>query len=252
MPCFFLHYIFTDYLRNKLISLLSPGILWYISLSFFYVIPQFCPVHFRDADLSASSRSGLCSWVAWHEAVQCWDSLQNQWLGGVTCSLPDFEKSTYSVFLSLSNFKVVNHDNTNTGIIELLWASNVGEAHRTLSAPSKYSTNVGSISKSNPFFLIIDDLVVGMWPTCGWRDKKAWLGSPWGKCLRWSNRVTWRISVLPLCVVGSGYDPWCHFAFSLRLKATWGWLGRDEKTNKQTKKQSFMAKISWLLYLSWI
>ena len=127
MPYFFLHYIFTDYLRNKLISLLSPGILWYISLSFFYVIPQFCPVHFRDADLSASSRSGLCSWVAWHEAVQCWDSLQNQWLGGVTCSLPDFEKSTYSVFLSLSNFNVVNHDNTNTGIIELLWASNMLE-----------------------------------------------------------------------------------------------------------------------------
>lgn len=251
MPCFFLHYIFTDYLRHKLISLLSPGILWCISLSFFYVIPQFCPMHFRDADLSASSRSGLYSQVAWHEEVQCWDSVQNQWLGGVTCSLLDFEKSTYSVFLGLFNFKVVNHDNTNTGIIELLRASNVGEAHRTLSAPSKYSTNVGSISKSNPFFLIIDDLVVGTWPTCGWRDKKAQLGSPRAKCLCWSNRVTWRISVLPLRVVGSGYDPWCHFASSLRLKATWGWLGRDEKKTKN-KKLSFMAKISWLLYLSWI
>lgn len=138
-----------------------------------------------------------------------------------------------------SILKVVNHDNTNTDIIELLWASNVGEAHRTLSAPSKYSTNVGSISKSNQFFLIIDDLVVGTWPTCGWRDKKAQLGSPRAKCLCWSNRVTWRISVLPLPVVGSGYDPWCHFTSSLRLKATWGWLGRDENKTKQNKSLSW-------------
>lgn len=154
--------------------------LWCMSLSFFHVIPQFCPMHFRDAVLSASPRSGLCSRVAWHEAIQCWDSAQNQWLGGVTCSLPNFEKSTYSLFLSLSNFKVANHDNTNTHIIELLWASNIGGAHRTLSAPSKYSIKFGSVSKSNPFFLSIDDLVVGTWPTCGWRDKKAQLGSPWG------------------------------------------------------------------------
>ena len=179
MPCFFLHYIFTDYLRNKLISLLSPGILWCISLSFFHAIPQFYPMHLRDKDLSASSRSGLCGRVALSEEIQCWDSAQSQWLGGVTCSLPDFEKSTYSLFLSLSSFKVVKHDTTKTRIIELLWASGVGEAHRTLSAPSKCSINVGSISKSNPFFLIIHDLVVGTWPTYGWRDKKTQLGSPW-------------------------------------------------------------------------
>ena len=167
---------------------------------------------------------------------------------GVTCSLPNFEKSTYSLFLSLSSFKVVKHDNTKTCIIELLWASGVGEAHRTLSAPSKCSINVGSISKSNPFFLIIHDLVVGTWPTYGWRDKKTQLGSLWVKHLCWSNSHTKNLFFASACC-GVWLWPLMPFCFQPEIKGNMRMTGQRWENKKQL---IFMAKISCLLYLSWI
>lgn len=43
---------------------------------------------------------------------------------------------------------------------------------------------------------------------------------------------------LPLRVVGSGYDPWCHFSFSLRLKATC----EDDWAEMEKKKTVFHGK----------
>lgn len=51
-------------------------------------------------------------------------------------------------------------------------------AHRTLSAPSKYSIKFGSVNKSNPFFLIIDDLVVARDPLVDGETRKHNWG-PW-------------------------------------------------------------------------
>lgn len=169
------------------------------------------------------------------ESVTWWSHMLTSWL---------WEKYLFSSMVSpILKWQIIII--INNYITELLWASNIGGAYRTLSAPSKYSIKFGSVNKSNPFFLIIDDLVVGTWPTLWMERQESTTGKSVGVFADQTESLEESLFASACCWVWLW--PLVPFFFQPEIKGNMRMTGQRWK-----RKQSFMAKISWLLYLSWI